>query len=59
MKTVHCTNKSKQYIHKKYDQYSTCKLFTTEKNDLFVYFIETCKDYFMKNQVNFQSSTKC
>ena len=23
MKTMHYTNKSKQYIHKKYDQYST------------------------------------
>ena len=29
MKTMHCINK--QYIHKKYDQYSTSKLFTTEK----------------------------
>ena len=31
MKTMHCTNTSKQYIHKKYDQYSTGKLFTNEK----------------------------
>ena len=31
MKTMHCTNKSKPYIHKKYDQYTTNKLFTTEK----------------------------
>ena len=38
MKTTHCTNKSKQYIHKKYDQYSTSKLFTTylQQNSQFI-----------------------